>query len=760
MIIFSFIFILLGCFLSHPLFAHAPDERPVDILSSSEYGRSFSGYGYLAPRSEGSEAGANWSFNFECGRTKERQYIQAACSNTISPSSETRTFISDAMRIRVIQNLQERATEYYAYQLAASSNTSPPTIQRPSCISADSPVWQQLQNGILSSSPSWTGASGREARDKRNAAMQSLDMKNMTKALMYTEYIKKQMNSRHGCNQRENEKRPQCISLRNNLVRLHNSFPALWPRSHRTEMSISGNDSMGLSETTAGRAYLDANDHLAYSDYFDQFKNSLVGLVGATNESVISTSGRTSTQVYNTAHAEGQAYWNNGIENTDNRVLTSVRNYTSFEGEVMRGIDEASTSPVGSAARMMYDRVSESVRQIKAEHTNKMQSALRRVCETYNPAVASDVNPYSHINSTEDRREWIREKRLRGVAGLLLSSPNLIRQALLDMGETDRLFTQAVLCETGLMPQTRDEIPCNGISGGPLPDTPVNVNRRNHMYNWPYSSNNNYTISRPVPTGPMNINLNISLAIGPSLTGSNCHGTANPDANANNIPDCVEQKVAAWKADAEGFLNCSTGQVPNFPAMRTTGGTTTITCPIPPNSPNARRDPAVKFNLNFNIVSNAATASPPVVTMHECFSANIEDHAHQGNCNDVKTDWVSKCTEPAASCSCPSHDPSCTNCMSCGNRYDYFREHTPWMVDRADSSNFPIDQRPGTLRHEVMHLMGAPDEYSEVDTRPYDLLADEESIMSCSSCPGARMQPRHLDQMLLPLRCMESQGGY
>ena len=78
------------------------------------------------------------------------------------------------------------------------------------------------------------------------------------------------------------------------------------------------------------------------------------------------------------------------------------------------------------------------------------------------------------------------------------------------MGETDRLFTQAVLCETGLMPQTRDEIPCNGISGGPLPDTPVNVNRRNHMYNWPYSSNNNYTISRPVPTGPMNINLNIS----------------------------------------------------------------------------------------------------------------------------------------------------------------------------------------------------------------------------------------------------------
>ena len=67
-------------------------------------------------------------------------------------------------------------------------------------------------------------------------------------------------------------------------------------------------------------------------------------------------------------------------------------------------------------ARMMYDRVSESVRQIKAEHTNKMQSALRHVCETYDPAVASDVNPYSHHNSTEDRREWIREKRLRGVA--------------------------------------------------------------------------------------------------------------------------------------------------------------------------------------------------------------------------------------------------------------------------------------------------------------------------------------------------------
>ena len=41
----------------------------------------------------------------------------------------------------------------------------------------------------------------------------------------------------------------------------------------------------------------------------------------------------------------------------------------------MRGIDEASTSPV-DRRRMMYDRVSESVRQIKAEHTNKMQSRL------------------------------------------------------------------------------------------------------------------------------------------------------------------------------------------------------------------------------------------------------------------------------------------------------------------------------------------------------------------------------------------------
>ena len=98
--------------------------------------------------------------------------IFAACSNTISPSSETRTFISDAMRIRVIQNLQERATEYYAYQLAASASTAS-NYSKAFMYFCRFPVWQQLQNGILSSSLSWTGARA-VRRDKRNAAMQSL----------------------------------------------------------------------------------------------------------------------------------------------------------------------------------------------------------------------------------------------------------------------------------------------------------------------------------------------------------------------------------------------------------------------------------------------------------------------------------------------------------------------------------------------------------------------------------------------------------
>jgi len=738
--------------------AHAPDERPMDIISSSQYGRSFGGYGYLASQARGSEAGANWAFNFECGNTKQREYIGQACTSTISPSQEAEDFISDAMRVRVIQSLQERAMEYYAYQLNATSTAQPPNITRPSCIPEDSPVWQQLSTGVLAAPPNWSGASGRQAQDKRNAALQGLDTKNMAKALMYTEYVKKQMKDRYHCDRQANASNSNCQSLRNNLVRLHNSFPALWTRSRRSDISgHEDREDMGLYDSTSSHVSFDSNDHMVYTNYYDQFKNDLIGLIGAENET-IATSGRTGDQIYQDARREGQDYWNDGTQNMDSSTITSIKNYTDFEEEMEVAYDSARNATAGTARSMMFERITNTTNQIKAEHETRMRTALRNICDSYNPARASSVNPYSHM-SGPGRAQSVRRERLRGIAGMLLSHPNMIRQALLDMGEPDRLFTQAVLCETGLMPKVRDEIQCEGVSGGPLPGTPVNVARRSRMYNWPFSSNNYCSISRPEATGPMNLNLTVSLVVGPGLAGSNCSGAANADANHNNIPDCVESRVNLWQADAEGFLNCSTGQVPNFQALQTSGSTQQVNCPIPANSPNARRDPPVRFNINFNIVTDAAHAPPPVVTMHECFSANVEDVAQRGNCDAVRTDWLARCTEPAASCTCPASDTNCTRCMNCSDRYTHFRANTPWAVDRANSGNYPLTQRSGTLRHEVMHLLGAPDEYDETDVRPYDLLADNNSIMSCSNCSSAQMQPRHLDQMLLPLRCMESRGG-
>ena len=106
-------------------------------------------------------------------------------------------------------------------------------------------------------------------------------------------------------------------------------------------------------------------------------------------------------------------------------------------------------------------------------------------------------------------------------------------------------------------PSVRRETNCQGVSEASCLAAPVTIARRK-VNDCPYGSVNYLNISRPETPAdaPYTVNLSVNMLVGASLGGA--------DANGDGIPDAMVTKLQEWKRDTEGFLNCSTGQVPNL----------------------------------------------------------------------------------------------------------------------------------------------------------------------------------------------------
>ena len=73
-------------------------------------------------------------------------------------------------------------------------------------------------------------------------------------------------------------------------------------------------------------------------------------------------------------------------------------------------------------------------------------------------------------------------------------------------------------------------------------------------------------------------------------------------------------------------------------------------------------------------------------------------------------------------------------------------------TNRADSGNYVLSEGFGTVRHEVLHLMGLPDEYRS-EEKPFSQLGEHNSIMNNSNDLESRIYPRHLDTILDVANC-------
>lgn len=366
--------------------------------------------------------------------------------------------------------------------------------------------------------------------------------------------------------------------------------------------------------------------------------------------------------------------------------------------------------------------------------------------KTSNSPLAKDVDDKLQVlqgdllNKQVEQVKNICNKRLSELAQ---QSPHVIRQAMIEMSDNERLMAQVVLCNSGFLNTITKPYSCGNVTGNLNSRDGVLVSRANA--NFPYGgSPREYSLKKDVD-GNITIKKTVNLVI----------------PNLSDLPEsqkqCLQENV---KANFENRFNCqigsSSGSTSNMelailPACLDPGAesqpreTQSISCPTPPN---IVRDPKVKFDLEIDLKSTAPSGNNNF-RIHQCFHANISPRSDQGDCEKVKELHINRCIEAGSYDSCD--DDEITNC--CTEYVDNRMKENPASLNRANAANLTFNTRIGTWNHEIMHQVLISDEYSNKNY-PFSELGEHDSIMKNSRGRDSKIYPRHIEQILRPLECL------
>ncbi|HAZ11417.1 MAG: hypothetical protein A2X86_10565 [Bdellovibrionales bacterium GWA2_49_15] len=688
--------------------AHPPEfesDGTNTILGSGSvnrtvFGENYGGYGYLAS----SESEAHQQLQLACDSKSQKQYLSAYCrGQTIDPDRPVGQLISNTMRSVVLYRLRTHASEYLALNIKAAATSLGQTVEleRPECVDENSPLWQRAIQQKYNSKTKMSA--------KAEAIDATLQGKNLALALMYGERLEAG-SAQNSCESLTGGRGAACNSIQHTSYRLHNSFPALF------NYAVQGTENSPTPIVHKAPKYND-------------FRGALCFLMGAHNAGTLSEE-----QI----RTRGEGFLEDG---------TALGPYRGLEDRFNQALEAASREPASSMMGKAYREYRSALRRLKQDHLGRMKEELARLCK--NKLSLFGLGNHDRVN----------------IYSMALNYPNVVRQTILDMTPSERGLTSAVLCDSGALPVLQREPQCNGVTGGPLPDNEIDVARRK-INDWPNGSQNYFRLSRPKdpPGAPITVKLNVNFALGPSLTGL-------PDSDSNGIPDALECKLRLWQEDMNSWANCSVGAVAsanlntsnqNSCPSSATPPTQSKTCPM--HSEMRAINPKIKFEINLRPTSENPPPSPSV-QIHRCYRLEIPGTpSDRGNCDKVKEWHVSKCiTEhPDMLVQCVTAGKSEEQCRT--NVTEYCRKEidgkfaaNPASLNRADSSNYSLDEPFSVVRHEVFHQMGLPDEYYS-DERPYSLLGEHNSIMRSSRSLDARLYPRHVSQILDVLRCPEVSG--
>jgi len=695
--------------LAFILIASFPAAGPAYLspsVNQSNIVDGFGGYGYLSsPQGSESEAQASAATEFNCDSDSQRERISTHCGGIeLRPEIATENLLRETMKLQAITRFQEQAMEYLALRVASVSKQNPLKITRPPCISQDSPTWRMIQANLLSPTH---GVRNYNFRGRLQAVKESVDPKNVAHGLLWMMRLK-HASQQFSCQHPGHfDYQPgNCASINYQQKRLAHQYPLLWSAWGLDAPRFSAFESQ-MYKLIGMSTMSDKNQNFANLQTRPQAQREVDEMIGR-------------------AYGYGREITRDGVEASDHDDYLELEK--RFDKAFTEGLAASPNTPMGQT----FARFQNGTNYAAQELETRTRAQISNLCSYSNPNNSGNLMPSGLTQS---------QKISRNLQALAINYPSVIRQALVDMSRPERALAQAALCEAGAMPNLRLPNSCQGVSGGPLPGTrPVLVNRL-RVLDWPYGSPQKMSITQPTASAPREVNLKVNLVLGPELE-DHC-----PDQNNNGVLDCLESLVSAWGSDVNGFLNCSTGQIPSANLWQSASHSRAVPCPEPVD-PGLQRTPGVKFKITFKTHASPDNVPEPKVMIHRCFHSNINgDVEDKGNCHKVDqlnmrrclTSWTLSVPRTAENCRAEIARRSITS---------------PEQLNRANSSNYSLTDSPLTVRHEVLHALGLPDEYQD-DRRPYGHIGENNSIMRNARHPMARLYPRHLDQILAPLQCSE-----
>ncbi len=693
--------ILLWClFFATPLCAHPPEfenEGTNAILGTGSTNRTIFGdnYGGYGYLAN-SEAEAHEQLQFSCDDKSQKQYVSTYCHGQAMNFSADPT--ADAHNL-----VNDTMRSVVLYRLRTHASEYLALNMRSAAGSLGKPVTLARPECISEDSPSWKAAMVEHPRAatklgaKLEAVSGTLQGENMAKALLYGERLEYGSQANNCESGVAGGRAPGCTAIQHASYRLRTSFPALY--SFAVQGTV--NNPMALARKT---------------DHYEDFRNSLMSLMGAHNAETLSI---------DEAKARGAHFLEAGV---------SAGPYRDLENRLQQALAAAENEPPTSILGKAMQNYKKAVRDLQSDHFTRMKQELANLCK----------NKFSFFGV-------IAHERIN-IYNMAIQHPNVIRQTMLDMAPSERALTAAVLCDVGAIPPLQRDPQCDGVSGGPLPDNDISVGRRK-INDWPSGSQNYFTMTKAKspPSAPINIKLNINFALGPSLAGLSSA--------------VLEQKLQAWQDDINAWANCSVGAVPTARLNTSNTGNDKVekSCPLSPGMRGI--DPKIAFQITMRPTTQEPPP-PPSVQLHQCYRLDVPGTTNdRSNCDKIKELHINKCiTEhPDLLAQCLQSGANEGQCRLnvkefCHGEIEQQFTQNPESFNRADSSNYSLNDSFSTMRHEVFHQMGLADEYYS-DERPYSLLGEHDSIMRNSHSLDARLYPRHASQILDVLRCPAVSGA-
>ena len=76
--------------------------------------------------------------------------------------------------------------------------------------------------------------------------------------------------------------------------------------------------------------------------------------------------------------------------------------------------------------------------------------------------------------------------------------------------------------------------------------------------------------------------------------------------------------------------------------------------------------------------------------------------------------------------------------------------------NRENAANLTLGSTLGTIRHELFHQMGNNDDEYVDSAMEFNPIGEFNSLMNNSDGRGARLYPRHVQEILSPIKCVST----